>query len=509
MWSIKKYFKKYLLYSFMALLIMLTASGSVSAQASVSLSPDSYTGLSTGDTFVMDVDIDSGVEQLNAVNVKMNYDPDMFQVNSITKGYLFGDDMLTAPGSGDDGQGNIVYGFAVTGEKYAPGSGTLISVEFQVLGTTEGVYDIGFEEVRLLDKDKNDLNGQATGALVVVGSDEVDPSTPKDSIDLGNDDTGSSSSSSSSSSYASSLSSEELGYNYIFGSNPDGYKVMDRYGASPQGDELSQDMQTFQTELITELEQQYLFPRGKVVSIGSNSAGYIVVAFHEPLMPERSEMDGLYSDIEITAKESGIDSVPVEFGEGTIPEVSERLQELLGRIQAMESTGLEVLMDNESSSYDPMILATAGTIPQIDTEKECWQWYFKDSYAISLNVSDEIDTYLQNGSVLSTGLSGDGYFEVRVGSGTEIDRRSLINDIYELMNKEALNVGVSEVPVVFKLGDSGENEEILTSVEEEASEELPEASTEGKETPGFSFYAGILSLTMVFFLKGSFKGYKK
>ncbi|WP_319507966.1 cohesin domain-containing protein [uncultured Methanolobus sp.] len=481
----------------MTLLVLMMAIGNASATASISISPESHTGLSPGETFSVDVDVNSGVDQLRAARIVLEYDSGAFEVIDIREGSLFVDKVLVAPGSGDDGGGMITYGFAGEDKIFTPGSGTLISIDFQVKDTSEGVYSIGFKEATLRDKNNEHLIGKATGSSVVVGDVTDDASTPLETIDLASQTKITSSSSSSSTSFVE----PQLGYTYIFGFHPADYKTIERYGVVQNEESWSQNNLKLENELVTEFEGQYLFPQGKIVSIGSNSAGYLVVVFYEPLMVDQTEMDQIYGIIDRNAQDMDIGNVPVEFGEGTISEVSEQLQELIQRVQAMNEMELEDIMNNESSLYDPIVVATAGTLPQINTEKECWQWYFQDSYAISLNMSDEIDDYLQNGVLLSTGLSPDGYFEVKINEDTDANKKSLITDIYEVMNREATNVGVSEVPVVFKLGSPDEIEDGLMSTQEEASDEAQDTGNEAKATPGFGYLPGIVSLTLAYFMR--------
>jgi Cohesin domain. len=494
MWGISNFVK----YTVMTLLVLMIAIGNASATASISISPESHTGLSPGETFSVDVDVNSGIDQLSAIHIVLDYDSNAFEVISITKGSLLENDALIEPESGDDGDGTITYGFADASYD-APGSGTLISIEFQTKDTIEGVYSLSFKEAKLLDQNKDYLAGEATGSSVVVGDVTDDASTPLETIDLASQTKSPSSSISSS----TSVVEPQLGYAYIFGFHPDDYKAIERYGVAQSEESWSQNSLKLENELVTEFEGQYLFPQGKIVSIGSNSAGYLVVVFYEPLMVDQTEMDLIYGIIDRNAQDMDIGNVPVEFGEGTISDVSDNLQELIQRVQSMKEMELEDFMNNESPLYDPLVVATAGKLPQINTEKECWQWYFQDSYAISLNMSDEIDDYLQNGILLSTGLSPDGYFEVKINEDTDANKKQLITDVYEIMNREATNTGVSEVPVVFKLASPDEIEDKLTSTpEDEAALEEEEATeSEAETTPGFGYLLGILSLTLAYFMR--------
>ncbi|WP_342305362.1 cohesin domain-containing protein [Methanolobus sp. ZRKC5] len=507
MWSISNYLR----YSILTLLVLMAAIGSVSATASVFISPESHTGLSPGETFNVDINVESGVELLHAAHIKLHYDSAAFEVIDITKGSIFDSDLLVEPESGDDGDGTINYGFAAYETNLAPGSGTLISVEFETKDITEGVYGLSFVEAKLLDQSKEYLVGKATGSSLVVGDIADDTSTSLDIIDLDRP-TQSTSSSSSSTSTVEKVTSqqqyeEQLGYAYSFGFHPDDHKIIKRNGVALNGDAWSQNSLILENEILTEFEGQHLFPQGKIISIGTNSAGYLTVIFYEPLMVDQSEIDEIYAIIDRKAQAMDIDNVPVEFGDGTVSDVSDGLQQLIQRVQVINKMELEDFMNNESQLYDPMVVATAGKIPQIRTEKECWQWYFQDSYVISLNASDEVDDYLQSGILLSTGLSPDGYLEVNINEEADVDIKSLINDIYETMNKEAVAIGLSEVPVVFKLVNPDEMKEKLASSQDDVleGEDVPGNEDESQATPGFGFFMGFLSLSIICCIKGVFE----
>ena len=104
--------------------------------------------------------------------------------------------------------------------------------------------------------------------------------------------------------------------------------------------------------------------------------------------------------------------------------------------------------------------------------------------------------YFQDMTLLSTGLSPYGFFEVRIDQNTDMDKRSLINDIYEVIDSEAKDQGVNNVPVVFKLASADADD--LESTPEELTEEMEETpDIEVKETPGFGFIYGILSVALV------------
>ncbi|MDG6243463.1 MAG: cohesin domain-containing protein [Methanolobus sp.] len=487
----------------MLVLVIIFSSGIVvaSATASVQISPQSHSGILSGESYGVDVVVDSGVDQLKAAHVKLAYDPSAFEVVSITESTLFDADLLLEPGSGDKGDGTISYGFASYEDNYAPGTGTLISIVLKVSDNAEdGVYSISFTDVMLMGSDSSLITGTATGAVVTVGSQTPEPSAPSDVLDFGSTSESTSGTSGTTATSGGpippvSSTAQESDYSYTFGFHPDDYSVMDRYGTVQQDNTAPSDkMETLASDIIKELEDDYLFSKGKVISVGVNSAGYLVIVFYKPLAADREYMDEIYTIMDGKAQEADMSGVPVEFGEGTGPQVSNVLQSLLQRARSTGEAGLEQLTDSDSPVYDPTVLATAGKMPQINTEKECWQWYFRDSYAISDAVRDDLLPYLQSGALLNMGVSPDGYFEVRINEGANVDRNSLMDEVYTLIDREAVNIGINEVPVVFRLASPVDDS--LISVPEEAGEEdIPLSEGEAKETPGFAFLAGLLALS--------------
>ncbi|MBP1909042.1 cohesin domain-containing protein [Methanolobus bombayensis] len=500
--SINNYFK----YSALALLVLVAATVNASAAASVLISPESST-VSPGETFNVDVNVNSGIDELRALSVMIDYNPAVLEVLSITEEDLIVDGSLIEPESGDNGDGTIIYGFATLTDEnsYAPGSGTFISIEFQVKNTIEDdVYHLNFENVKLKDRNNDEIQGTATGSSVIIGEVADGAVSPPEVIDFGSpvESKSSDSSSVSTSTMGSGIETgQQFSYEYIFGSHPDDYHKLVSRGIVPNEEEWDNNLLILENNVKNELgDKGYLFSKGKIISVGANSGGYLVIVFYEPLMVEGAEFDEVYEIVRQNAREMNVSNVPTEFGQGTVPEVSTRLQYLLQDAQTMNDIKLESLMDNESSLYDPEIIAIAGEVPIINNEKECWQWYYQDSYSISLNMSDSIDEYLQNGTLLGTGLSTYGYFEVKINEEADIDRKSLIAEVYDIVNTEAIKVGLSNVPVVFKVASPDVAEDVLASTEDEIIDYDPVSSeSESQQAPGFGFLISILSISLVYF----------
>ncbi|WP_407356970.1 cohesin domain-containing protein [Methanolobus sp. WCC5] len=136
----------------------------------VMVSPAASGPVDIGETFQVEVMVDSADKNLRAVSLQLGYDASVLMVNSITNENLLGAGALEAPGSGDDGAGTITYGIAATGGVYAPTAGTMLTIEFEVkAGAADGVYDLDLMNVVLQDQ----ANAAIPGVVVTDGTVEV------------------------------------------------------------------------------------------------------------------------------------------------------------------------------------------------------------------------------------------------------------------------------------------------------------------------------------------------
>lgn len=140
------------------------------AEPEVMITPEMSGPVGPGDTFQVEIEVDSAEENLRAVNLQMGYDPAVLKVNSVTDNQLLGAGALVAPGSGDDGVGTITYGIASTAGPYAPVAGTMLTIEFEVqAGAATGTYGLALDNVVLKDANAADILGVlVTGASVQV-----------------------------------------------------------------------------------------------------------------------------------------------------------------------------------------------------------------------------------------------------------------------------------------------------------------------------------------------------
>ena len=132
------------------------------SEPEVLISPVSSGPVDVGETFQVTVDVNSDMENLRAVNLKLNYDASTLMVNNITDEDLLGAGALVAPGSGDDGAGTISYGLAETSASapITPVDGTMLTIELEVkAGATDGTYNLDLDNVIMKDQDSVGIPG--------------------------------------------------------------------------------------------------------------------------------------------------------------------------------------------------------------------------------------------------------------------------------------------------------------------------------------------------------------
>jgi len=151
--------------------------GMASAAPSVSIDPQSTTGLSPGDTFSIDVYVDSDTYNLKACKVDLTYDASALTATAVTPGTLLGSPALTEPGSGIQESGLIHYGIARTsGNTPVPVAGVFITVDFTVNSSAaDGVYMLDLSNEAL----NKETNAYILGVVVNDGTATVDATPPE------------------------------------------------------------------------------------------------------------------------------------------------------------------------------------------------------------------------------------------------------------------------------------------------------------------------------------------
>lgn len=99
---------------------------------------------------------------------------------------------------------------------------------------------------------------------------------------------------------------------------------------------------------------------------------------------------------------------------------------------------------------EPKVLDTRGKIPKFVTEKERRNWLDKlDENRIGIR--GEIQKYLYpDGQVIAYGWNDEGYVDIVFYENTTVEA-FLIDEIYTIIDKQAKNMGIQEVPVAFRI----------------------------------------------------------
>jgi hypothetical protein len=142
---------------------------------SISIIPPSTTA-NQGDTFSVNVNIDSGSDNLHAAHVELTYDPGVLTNIGVTPGTLLGSPILTEPGTPVVTSGKVTYGASRTsGNPAVPVNGTFFTVQFQVMKTAPaGISALALTNAMLV----NDTRANIPGVMANNGTITVSSPTP-------------------------------------------------------------------------------------------------------------------------------------------------------------------------------------------------------------------------------------------------------------------------------------------------------------------------------------------
>lgn len=160
--------------------------------------------------------------------------------------------------------------------------------------------------------------------------------------------------------------------------------------------------------------------------------------------------------------------------------------------------------------YIPKIIATYGKLPELKTEEQKQKWYNNLSN-IMVSIRDRMDIYFYpNGSVIASGYNYKGYMEVTFEENLTIEK-TLMDEIYVIIDKEAKKRGIQEIPVEFTLDSlpqlldvtpPSQNGETTTTsqINKTTSAQRNENSAE-KSVPGFGLLGGLITLLCVWLFR--------
>ncbi|WP_292372999.1 hypothetical protein [Methanosarcina sp. UBA411] len=255
-------------------------------------------------------------------------------------------------------------------------------------------------------------------------------------------------------------------YNYFFGLNSYGNTVITRYGKLPvletegQKESWNSTLEELSNKIKDTLASKYMYPYGEVMTCGINAKGYLVILFKYGNVDE-SLMNELYSLIDSSAKEMGIQDIPVEFGYGiyqaeipldkeqgiyhTYSESTENLSE--SEIQAIE----EYMKEKPEKLWGDGQIAYYGKIPLLKNKKDLESWGNK-LFSIKNGTEGKISPYFDRNQIVMYGIELT-RLEVVVYEGLPSEEKAtLVKEIYQIIDEEARKRNVIDIPVVFEEG---------------------------------------------------------
>ncbi|MCK4731427.1 MAG: hypothetical protein KAT65_03115 [Methanophagales archaeon] len=102
---------------------------------------------------------------------------------------------------------------------------------------------------------------------------------------------------------------------------------------------------------------------------------------------------------------------------------------------------------------EPPVIAIYGKLPEFENEEQRRSWYANlDEIGKSVRVRGEMHPYFYpEGPVIGYGHNREGYMMVMILKSTVIEK-PLMDEIHEIFDRQAREIGIQEVPVVFEFG---------------------------------------------------------
>jgi|GEM_PF-577889 len=316
----------------------------------------------------------------------------------------------------------------------------------------------------------------------------------------------------------------DSGYDEDHSSPDSGSKVLDEIKKDPQFiasrgsfSEVSENYETtdfFSNPVckcwdnVTEKDQFFTEFDDPVIGFSYAGAGYIIVELESDSSEKVNEatIDEIYQVIDDYCEQEGISEVPVVF-------MWSHLEEDL----PLPDYGPQVF---EEAKKKPLCVATRGTMPVITDASEKAEWIdslvtCSRSLGNPYSTNTGIDPYFVEfgGPVNSFGTNINGYLLVGFqGYSSEKVNESLIDEIYQIIDKSCEQEGISDVPVVFEF--IGYITEDLAEVDGPYMDESDDTNLSGNEEgiagnetanqmPGFTSVMVILGLLSLLIVKHS------
>ena len=253
-------------------------------------------------------------------------------------------------------------------------------------------------------------------------------------------------------------------YNYFFGLNSYGNTVITRCGrlsvleTNEQKESWNSTLEELSNKIKNTITSKYMYPHGEVVTCGTNAKGYFVILFKygnvdEPLINE------IYALIDNSAKEMGIQDIPVEFGYGTyIKEITldseEGIYHEFGEsTENLSESDIHTIQEIMKTKPTPPVksIAAYGKIPLLKDREEIVSWGDKLLSFVS-STQDKINPYIEKNQVIVYAAETT---RLHVGINETLsskEKTTVIKEIYHFIDEEARKQNITDIPVYFDEG---------------------------------------------------------
>lgn len=284
-------------------------------------------------------------------------------------------------------------------------------------------------------------------------------------------------------------------YNYFFGANSYGNTVIAKYGKLPvleteaQKEHWNSNLEELSNKIKNTVASEYMYPHGELMTCGTNDKGYFAILFKYGNIDE-SLMNEIYTLIDKSAKEIGMQDVPVEFSYGIYREQIPLNQEggrdhWLGEsTENLSETDIHVIeeyMKKKPEHLGDGNIANYGKIPLIKDENELSEWGQK-LMLIHEHIRGKMAPYMGK-DVITYGY-GITRFNVGISENLPYEKKTaLAKEIYQIIDEEARKENVTDVPVVFHDSKEFKND-LIKAGDAEAVEEITNLSISQEEKDG-------------------------
>lgn len=253
--------------------------------------------------------------------------------------------------------------------------------------------------------------------------------------------------------------------NYFFGLNSLGNTVITRYGKLPvlkteeQRESWNSTLGKISDRIKDTVASKYMYPRGQVVTCGANAGGYFVILFKYDNVSE-SLMSEIYALIDNSAKEMGIQEIPVEFGYGTYRmEIPLNLEqgtsfwfgENTENLSESDINILEGVMERKPTIPLHKTIAAYGKIPLLKDQEEIIHWGDK-LFTIFNHTQEKINPYMEKDQVAAYGAETTRLYVGINETVSSEEKTTIIKKIYHIIDEEARKQNITSVPVYFDEG---------------------------------------------------------